>query len=64
MMYDKFFDLKGDALEERRERRKLGEVAYYHKLRFNNGYVVRSVPKDVYVKLWPKSSVQRNEVEK
>lgn len=53
-MFDKFFSLKGDALEERKERRKLGEIAFYHKLRFGHGYIVSSLPKKEYAKLFPK----------
>jgi hypothetical protein len=46
-MVDKFFDLKADAIEERRERRKLGEDAHYCKLPDNKGYVVTSLPRSM-----------------
>jgi hypothetical protein len=56
MMYDKFFDLKAEALEEKRSRKKLGEVAHCYKLKFNTGYVVTSLPKAVHDKLFSKGS--------
>jgi hypothetical protein len=56
MMFDKFFDLKGDALEEKRERIKLGEIAHCYKLRFEQGYIVTSMSKEVHAKLFAKGS--------
>jgi hypothetical protein len=56
-MYDKFFDLKADAIEERRERIKLGEVAHYCKLKHDKGYIVYSMSREVFAKLFPKEAV-------
>ena len=56
MMYDKFFDLKGDALEEKRERIKMGEVAHCLKLKHDKGYIVTSMSREVFTKLYPKEA--------
>ncbi len=44
-MWDKFVDLKAEAIEERKERRKMGFNAYFVKLKCGKGYVVYNLPK-------------------
>lgn len=63
-MHDKFFDLKGDAIEERKERRKLGQISYYGKLKHQKGYIVWSYSKEVYEKLYPKIVADKQTEEK
>lgn len=43
-MFDKFFDLKADALEEKRGRKRMGYNAHCWKLKHNRGYIVRNLP--------------------